>query len=114
MRVLNTLKALFLNDIGEEEIQENFVRINDYVRAEPILRSQFYHFELDIPGVVTAGKFKHNLGFPPKDLIQTSLIGSGSIAWDYSRFDKDFLEYTTTGPCKVRFFVGSYKTEFVR
>lgn len=57
---------------------------------------------------VTNFAYPHGLGFKPLDLIQTSLTGGGAITWHYDRFDKSFLYLTTTGPCVVRAFVGTY------
>lgn len=105
---MKTLKRLFLNEIKDTFIQENFTRLQDYVRSEEILRGEWRFFEITIPVAVTNFKFVHNLGFKPLDVIQTSLIGPGALTWNYSSFTKEFLDLTTTDALTVRAFVGRF------
>lgn len=102
--MLNLINTL----IEDEYSRENFQRISDFFRVQNHLFN-FKHFEVEFPGAVTGFKFRHGLGFQPKDVIQTSLIGAGSLTWNYTEFNKDTVSMTTTGACVVRFFLGTYK-----
>lgn len=100
---------LFLTEIEDQYLKENFIRLNDYLNGQPLFNGIFRHFEIRIPSSVTNFKFVHNLGFKPNDVIQTSAIGSGNLTWNYDKFDAKFLDITTTGPVTVRAFIGAYK-----
>lgn len=101
--------TLLLKEITDQYIQENFLRITDFFKKQKMLQAEFTHFELVFSSAVTNFKFRHNLGFQPKDVIQTSSIGAGVLTWNYDKFDAQFLDITTTGAVKVRAFVGSYQ-----
>ena len=99
---------LIVRDLKDPMIRENFLRISNYFAENgKLLGFEFY--ELDIGIASTNYRKRHNLGFIPKDVIQTSIIGTGSLTWNYSLFDKEFFDLTTTGPCKVRFLIGAYE-----
>lgn len=110
---MNYLKPLSLEDLEDPDIRENFKRLQDYLKAEPVLKGQFNFFEIKVDSAVTLQKFAHNLGFAPQDVIQTSIIGTGQLTWNYENFDRNYIVFTTTGPCKVRVFVGNYQQGFI-
>lgn len=101
--------VLFLEEISDTYIQQNFVRLLAFFTKQRLLGAEFKHFEISFKGAVTNSKFKHNLGFVPRDVIQTSSIGAGVLTWNYDKFDANFLDITTTGAVRVRAFVGSYQ-----
>ena len=100
-----------LNLVSTEDkvILENFRRIDKEWGKEPILRGQWKFVEITFQGAVANFKFKHYLKFVPKDVIQTSLRGSGLVVWNYDLFDRDNLNITTTDACTVRAFIGRYE-----
>ncbi len=100
---------LFINEIEDEKLQENFKRITEFFLSQRLLGAEFKHFKITFPNAVTNAKFRHNLGFRPLDIIQTSSIGPGVLTWNYDKFDANFLDVTTTGAVTVRAFVGSYQ-----
>lgn len=106
--MINFLKKLFLEEIADKYIQENFRRLREYLTLEPLLRGRFYFFEIGVSGAVTDQKFAHNLGFPPQDVLQTSLVGPGTLTWKYDQFTRDFLVFSTTDKCTVRVYIGSF------
>jgi len=110
---LNYLKPLSLEDLEDLDIRENFKRLQDYLKSETVLKSQFSFFEIIVKDAVTLQKFAHNLGYAPKDVIQTSLIGTGQLTWNYESFDRVNIVFTTTGPCTVRVLVGNYQQGFI-
>ncbi len=89
-------------------MRENFTRLQDYIRAEEILRGEWRFFEITVTAAVTNFKYAHNLGFTPKDVIQTSVVGAGAITWNYSLFSKELLDLTTTDALTVRAFIGRF------
>lgn len=97
-----------LNLISAEDkiVLENFRRMEKVWTNEPILRGEWKFVEIAFAGAVTNFKFKHYLKFIPKDVIQTSLVGAGALTWNYSLFDRENLDITTSGACTVRAFVG--------
>lgn len=99
---------LFTREILDRYSQDNFQRLTNYINAEPVLKGRFKFFTYTFTGAVTNEKILHHLGFQPKDVLQTSLTGAGTITWNYDRFDVNYINVTTTGPCVVRAFLGSY------
>lgn len=95
-------------DIKDAVARENFQKIQEEFRDFPLPQGKWKFFEVSLTQTVTNFKFKHNLGFMPKDIIQTSQIGSGSLTFNYALFDKNFIDLSTTGPVTVRFFAGAY------
>jgi hypothetical protein len=99
---------LRLQEIDDAVVRENFERVKADVESHPFLRGSWRFIELEFTGAVTNYQHPHSLGFIPQDVIQTSLIGAGSLTWNYSSFSRSHLNITTTGACTVRAFVGSY------
>lgn len=97
-----------LNLISAEDgvILENFRRIERVWTTEPILKGEWKFVELTFESAVTNFRYKHFLKFIPKDVIQTSIVGAGAITWNYSLFDREYLDITTTGACVVRALIG--------
>lgn len=102
---------LILKDISDIYVRENFKRLNLFFQKETILKGSFKFFELTFDSAVSGKLVQHGLGFKPLDVIQTSLIGSGSLTFNYADFTKDALSVTTSGPCTVRAFIGAYKED---
>lgn len=92
--------------IQDRYIRENFRILEKAVNSETFLTGEFKFFEIDFTAARTNFKFPHNLGFLPKDIIQTSLIGTGTLTWNYTDFDDTFVDITTSGACTVRAFIG--------
>jgi hypothetical protein len=105
---------LFYDQIEEGQTKENFASLIRYFRESKALSLlQFRHIELSFPANVTNSKVPHGLGFVPKDVIQTSLKGSGALSWNYGEFDATNLDITVTGatetdPVIVRAFIGTH------
>jgi len=105
---VKTLKRLFFKEINDSYVRENFTRLQDYIRSEELFRGEWKFFEIVVDQAVTNYKYAHNLGFAPKDVIQTSVTGGGAITWNYSLFDKELLDLTTSGALTVRAFIGRF------
>lgn len=105
---MNTGPKLSLNDLKDIYIQKNFQNVQTYFGKNHQLEG-FEFFEVTVPNAVTNLKITHNLGYQPKDLIQTSKTGAGTVTWNYTLFSSTELDLTTTGACVIRFFVGTYQ-----
>ena len=102
---------LFINEISDPPTRENFRRIFEAFKTKVFLKGDWRFVEIPFLGAVTNFKFPHGLSFIPKDVIQTSKTGAGSITFNYSSFDRTNISITTTGACTVRAFIGSYREE---
>jgi hypothetical protein len=103
-----TLKLL-QNEVTDISARENFKRIESYLRDLPLLRGQFefFNFILAAPSYPATVAFRHNLGFVPKDVITTSVIG-GTVTWDYRSATKDTISASISALADVRCFIGTH------
>jgi hypothetical protein len=97
----------FRVEIADEYARENFRMLRDYMLLESPFQG-FQHFEITLTAAVTNFRYRHSLGFQPKDIIQTSLTGTGVATWNYNLFNDTYLDLTTTGACTVRLFAGTF------
>ena len=88
---------LIFKDILDAYIIENFRRIQDFLNSQVFLMGDF--------------KFKHNLDFIPKDIIQTAKTGTATVTFNYDRFDENYIDITTSGAVTVRFLAGSMRND---
>ena len=103
------IPQLEITGIVDKSIQKNFEKIRDFIRAEsPLLGFRF--FEVVFDKAKTNYRFPHSLGYSPKDIVLTSRIGVGSVTFNYSLFDSEALDITTTDAVTIRFFVGTANT----
>jgi hypothetical protein len=99
-----------LREISDTYIRKNFELLRDFFANEAaLLRGQFKFIEITVPSAQANYKVAHSLGFQPKDVLVTSLTGAGAVTWNYSLFDRDNLDLTTTGACVIRAFIGAYE-----
>jgi hypothetical protein len=101
------MNRLLLSEIKDDASRKNFETLSNYINSVDLLKGQWRFMEIRTPAAVTNFKFKHNLNFTPKDILVTSTIG-GVVTWNYSLFDGEFLNLTTSAPLVVRAFVGTY------
>ncbi len=104
--MINT-PQLDVQHIEDKYIQDNFRKLNSYLQNLTNFLG-FRHLEIVINGAVAGLKYPHNLGFTPKDLVQTSKVGAGNITYNYDLFDSTNLNITATGACTVRVYVGTH------
>lgn len=104
------LKRLLINEMKDQYVQENFIRLQDFIKTAELLSSNFSFFSIPVTGAVTNFRFAHNLGFRPLDIIQTSVIG-GTVTWNYDLFTDEFLDLTTSATLTVRGFAGRFDSE---
>lgn len=96
------------NQVTDFGVRENLTQIEEEFNQLMMLPGQWKHFEITFLSAVTNFKYPHGLSFVPKDVIQTSTTGTGVVTWKYANFDRSNLVISTTGPCVVRAFIGTY------
>jgi hypothetical protein len=97
-----------IDQIQDYPTQKSVQVLRDWVGSNSPLAG-FKLFEVAFTQAVANFKYPHKLGFQPKDVITTSLIGAGAVTFNYSKFDSTNLDITVTGPCTVRFLAGTYQ-----
>jgi len=105
------IKIPFIAEIIEPNSRENFRFLQDLLRENPIIKSEFRFFSksFSAPSYPATLLFEHKLVFKPTDLIQTSIIGTGVATWNYYSFTQTNASVTITAACTVRFFLGRYE-----
>ena len=107
-----SLINLFIPEVKDEFIKENFIKLSDFFDRDAVLNTTFKHLELTY---ASDGTFlaAHTFSYAPKDVIQTSQKGTGAITYNYSAFTNTHISVTVSGssssdPLVVRLFVGTY------
>lgn len=98
-----------ISRVQDPAVQDILQSIRDFLRDFPLFSGNWKFFELSFSQVEVNKKIPHNLGFQPKDIIQTSLTGLGDVEWNYDDFDSTNLDVTVNGACVVRAFIGRYE-----
>ena len=99
--------SLNLSYIKDADVGKSLELIESFLNANPFLKGQFKFYQIVIPAAVTNYRFSHNLGFVPKDVLVTSVVGS-SPTWNYTLFDDVSLAITVAGSSTIRAFIGRY------
>lgn len=99
---------LFIGEIADSFISENFKKISDYFTQNVWDRGKFFFLEYEFKSAVTNMPVSHTANFTPKDVILLSVSGGQTVSFSYDLFDKNNIYVTTSGPCKIRAFVGRY------
>lgn len=101
-------KKVEVTRVKDATLREVLQTVDENFQEDALSKADFAFFEITVTGAVTNKKIPHSLGFQPKDVIQTSKTGAGSLTWNYDQFDVTNLDITTTGSCVVRAFIGRY------
>lgn len=102
--------ALYTAEIADRFIRDNFRKIQEALRAEPILKPDFRFFEFDFTnGAVTQTDKSHGLGYLPKDVILLSASNSADVIFHYDDFTKTSVNITTSAACKIRCLIGRFE-----
>lgn len=92
-----------------DDVREALQKVKEAVDGSVLERGEFQFFEITISSAVTNFRYSHKLNFTPKDVIQLSVTGAGTVTWNYSQFSATFLDLTTTGACVVRAYIGRHR-----
>lgn len=105
---LTNIPNLYTKEIQDIYLRRNFENLVAYFSANNQLTG-FNFFELILNSPVSSPTpLTHNLGYLPKDIVLTQMTGSGEIEFLFGKFTSTSIFYTATGPCRARFFVGTY------
>ncbi len=102
---------LFTSEIADKLVRQNFDRLAEYIRSDPLRKGNFTFREIPFTGtgfpktVVLA----HNLSFIPKDVLQLYVSNAATLVWNYDSFTRTHLSVTVSAACTARFFVGRYE-----
>ena len=99
--------SLYTKEIQDLYVRKNFQNLVSYFASQNQLTG-FKFFELSISAAVVGATLAHGLGYIPKDVVISQITGSGTVQFLYGSFTSANVVYTATGPCRVRFFVGTY------
>lgn len=99
---------LYLRNVTEKWLRDNFDAIQEYLNEKKILQDWDF-FDISVDTAIAVKEIRHSLGSVPMDILQTYKTGAGNVTYLYESFTKDSLYISTDGPCRVRFFAGSYK-----
>lgn len=105
--------SLLLEQTKDPVARENFQKLEEYAKNEPLLSHGYKFFRLKFTATVSNLKITHNLGFKPNALIQVFLEGSGTVTWNYNSFSATQIDVTiggtlsATNPTTVSIYLGS-------
>lgn len=107
------LRQPSLEDIKDMPTRRSIQWIKDYLDQISLLRGVFQFFELEFSSDSSPILIPHQLGFAPVDFIQTSILGTGTLVYNYEDMDGENFSLTVSGtnpddPLIVRFFAGRY------
>lgn len=100
---------LILKDIDDEYVRENFSRVAHFLQDEALGKVGWKFFSVSLPAGLT--RFKHSLGYVPKDIIVTAISKDAAVIFHYDDFDKTHLQLEASSACVVRFFAGTYEEQ---
>jgi hypothetical protein len=106
-QISNPVPILLTKEVQDLFIRKNFQNLVNYFSSQNQFVN-FNFFELNIPSAVTAQTMNHNLGYLPKDVVVTQVTGVGSVTFLYGKFTNTTFSYSSSGACRVRFFIGTY------
>jgi len=108
------IRPLKTQDIEDRRVRESLIDLNSDLRNHPFANGDFKLFTLKFTTTGANLKQRHGFNFVPKDIILTSAIGSGTVAFNYDKFDRDSLDFTIGGtvteqnPFEIRFLAGRF------
>lgn len=103
------MKQLLLSQVTDGASQENFSRLQAFLRDFPLFKGSFQFRELTFisPSYPASVVVPHRLGFLPKDVLVTSVRG-GTLTWMYEDFTQSNIVATVSAATTVRAFFGTY------
>jgi len=98
---------LNVKDVADLYVRTNFQNLQNYFsRQNQFLDFQF--LEIIFSAAESNRRVRHGLNVVPHDLVRLEMSGTGVVTWHRARFDKNFLYVSSTGPARIRLFVGQY------
>jgi hypothetical protein len=100
--------SLKLHLIQDRAIRDVLKAVENFLNLQSLLRGEWTYIEFNFETEKTNFKLRHNLGFIPRDFIQTYVSGAGTLFINWHNTDREYIDVSATGPCVVRGFLGSY------
>jgi hypothetical protein len=98
---------LATKEIQDIYVKKNFDNMVAYFKAQNQLLN-FRFFDLVFSSATSNFLVAHGFTYIPQDVLVTKIIGPGTVTFNYGLFDGTNVNITTSGACRVRFFVGTY------
>lgn len=108
-------KKLYVSQIEDPYIQQNFKTFGEIFNGSPYLKGQWRFIEFQVIRTGTNVPFEHKLTFVPTDVIVTSVV-NGTITFKYANFNSTYIVFdatVSTSPMTVRAFIGRYTEETI-
>jgi hypothetical protein len=71
---------LFLSEIKDEYVRENFKKLDDYLKLNQLLAADFRHLEIVVPTAFSDFTFPHGLSFiPSRCFYNLRFIGNRNV-----------------------------------
>lgn len=110
--LLTTDPILSVKEITDPVLRGNFQALINYFRDQNQLYG-FQHLEFEIGKDESNLRIRHGLSSQPKDVIITRIVGLGTLTFNYSLFDSEYIDVSAAGvsandPLRVRCFVGTH------
>jgi hypothetical protein len=97
---------LYVKEIENLYVRTNFQNLFDYFKNNnQLLNFNFVEVVFEEAGTKL---ISHGLDFIPNDIIRSQITGTGIVTFNRSQFDEENISLTSTGPARVRFYVGSF------
>ncbi len=103
----NNSPKLTIREVTDLIIRKNFENLQAYFNAENQLLG-FKFIEVIFTKAETNRRVKHGLSGIPQDIVRTLVTGAGTVTFNLGLFSSTELDLSSSGPCRVRFFVGTY------
>lgn len=104
---VGSIPTIYYDQVDDTWVRQSLKNLNDYFSTQ----NQFYgfnFFELVFTGAVTNQKYNHGLSYIPQDVSVLRISGAGAVTFNYGLFDTTTFDVTVSGPCRIRFFIGTY------
>jgi hypothetical protein len=100
---------LFTKEIEDQFVQDNFKKIETFMREFPFAVINMDFYEIIFAGPFTNYKHKHSLNFTPKDVIMTHNLNNATVTFNYSLFDSVNIDLTVSAATTIRFLLGRFE-----
>lgn len=98
---------LFIKEITDNYIRDNFQKLLSYLTQQAVLRCRFVYFEYEFRG---AGTFDvaHGQAFVVRDVLLLSATNGITTTVHYQNFTKTTIQLQASAAGKARFLIGLY------
>lgn len=103
----------FIAEILDRFTQENFRKLDDYIRGDPFRKGQFRFYERYLSAGTAAYpatvSFTHQQATPVKDVIMLSVSpDTVTVTPKYDSFSRTHVSFEVSAACTIRAYVGRY------